>query len=75
LKLKNFYEINFYLFFSHIYDMDLQTDPYRGVGLGINVLKGLVRINLLRNRNPFSGEKSGPISVEVGGVPIFGKSH
>jgi hypothetical protein len=55
--------------------MDLQTDPYRGVGLGINVLKGLVRINLFRNRNPFSGKKSGPISVEVGGVPIFGKLH
>lgn len=45
----------------------------RGTGLGINVLGGLVRVNLDRERDPVTGRRKRPsrINVQVGGQDIY----
>lgn len=53
--------------------MDLQRDKSLGsqaLNLGLNVLNGLVRVNVQRDKNQRSG-KRGPILVEVGGHTIY----
>lgn len=54
-----------------IFNMDLDTRPnHTGVRLDLNVLKGLVHVFLDRQRSA-SGKNSGPVKVELEGMPVF----
>lgn len=53
--------------------MDLKRDSNlgsRAVDLGLSVLNGLVKVNVQRNRDPFS-DRRGPILVQLGGHTIY----
>ena len=59
-------------------DLNNKKEPMgfgeRALNLGLNVLNGLVRVNIQRDGNRFTG-KRGPILVEVGGHTVYSNGY